>query len=197
MLKAVKRQPFCYYTKMPAHRAVCYTKKPSFARAKLFNIIPRALKIFNPQTLKKNLIKWIAFQPNLSTALVSSRFLCGTVHSEEILHINYTYDNVAVCPKCLTYVKMSTLERLINVFKIIARQQFCAACYIYSEQTRYTTHSQQGIALLRQWLGDWAFFTTSQPLLYRLLPQWKPRCLKKHNSQHKDNKPWLGLMLYL
>uniref|UniRef100_A0A1B6LAS2 Uncharacterized protein n=2 Tax=Graphocephala atropunctata TaxID=36148 RepID=A0A1B6LAS2_9HEMI len=48
---------------LPNHRTFLFSKKPSYAGAKLYNLLPSSLKEGSPQTLKRRLRCWLADTP--------------------------------------------------------------------------------------------------------------------------------------
>lgn len=48
---------------LPAHRTSLFSKKPSYAGAKLFNLLPQSVKEGPPETLKKRISRWLAESP--------------------------------------------------------------------------------------------------------------------------------------
>ncbi|KAG8294904.1 reticulophagy [Homalodisca vitripennis] len=44
---------------LPLHHSALFAKKPSYAGAKLYNMLPKNFKTSTPQVLKKRLIKWL------------------------------------------------------------------------------------------------------------------------------------------
>ncbi|KAG8276587.1 hypothetical protein J6590_062913 [Homalodisca vitripennis] len=48
---------------LPIHRTSIFSKKPSYAGAKLYNMLPQSIKEGTPSTLKKRLRQWLADIP--------------------------------------------------------------------------------------------------------------------------------------
>ncbi|KAG8255807.1 hypothetical protein J6590_084138 [Homalodisca vitripennis] len=48
---------------LPVHRTSRFSKKPSCAGSRLFNLLPVDLKCGNPKTLKRSLQKWMLEDP--------------------------------------------------------------------------------------------------------------------------------------
>lgn len=48
---------------LPPHRTARYAKKPSYAGARLYNLLPATIKTGNATTLKKRLLTWLIDNP--------------------------------------------------------------------------------------------------------------------------------------
>ncbi|KAG8273286.1 hypothetical protein J6590_023791 [Homalodisca vitripennis] len=48
---------------LPPHHLTLYSKKPTYAGAKFFNLLPDDMKNHNPQQLKRHLKDWLLKRP--------------------------------------------------------------------------------------------------------------------------------------